>query len=140
LDATLCDVEGGAQALSEIDFNRLCRRWNLPVVVHQVVRRDRRGRRRYVDAVLRGPNGRVVRVEVDGAMHLLVRTYWDDMFRQNEFTISGEPILRYSSVAVRIDEATVVNQLSRALGLPSPLHAVANPLVRTRPGRDLVSF
>jgi hypothetical protein len=121
LDRTIDDIEGGSRALSEIDFVRMCRRWRLPVTARQQVRRDRWGRRRYLDVVLTGPSGQMVRAEIDGALHLLVRNYWDDMFRQNELTIAGSPVLRFSSVAVRIDERAVVDQLARALKLPSPL-------------------
>lgn len=125
---TLHDIEGGAAALSEIDFGRLCRRWRLPAhVVRQVVRRDRYGKRRYLDVTLTGPDGRTVRVEIDGAVHLLVRSYWEDMYRQNEFTIAGDPILRFPSVAVRIDELTVVDQVARALGLPPPVRLTTTP-------------
>lgn len=35
---TLHDITGGAKALSEIDFGRLCRRYNLGRVVHQAIR------------------------------------------------------------------------------------------------------
>jgi hypothetical protein len=136
LTATLQDIEGGAHALSEIDFGALCRRHNLPISARQSVRVDRRGRRRYLDAELTGPDGRTVRVEIDGALHLLVRTYWDDMLRHNEFTIAGEPILRYPSVAIRIDEHTVVGQITRALGLPEPL---ALRPVSVRSGHSLIS-
>ena len=136
---TLQDVQGGANALSEIDFGALCRRWNLPVTARQVVRKDRYGKRRYLDVELIGPDGLVARVEVDGAVHLLVRSYWDDMFRQNEFVISGDPILRFPSVAVRFDEFVVVDQVARALGLPGPTLRRAKALVRTSAGYDLVS-
>ncbi len=54
-------------------------------------------------------------VEIDGAAHRAVVTYWDDMYRGNELVISGEPVLRHPSVAVRLDEARVIEQL-RVLG------------------------
>jgi hypothetical protein len=122
------DVEGGAHALSEIDFGRLCRRYRLPVVARQVVRRDPGGRRRYLDVTLLSADGRVVRAEVDGALHLRPMRYWSDMWRQNERVIAGEPILRFSSVAVRVDEAKVADQLARALGMaPAAPHIGSLP-------------
>jgi hypothetical protein len=136
LSLTLHDVEGGARALSEIDFCRLCRRWRLPVTAQQVVRVDRNRKRRYLDVLLMGPDGRTVRAEVDGALHLLVRTYWDDMCRQNEYTIAGQPILRFSTVAVRTEELLVADQVARALALPSPL---TQEVVRAVPGSGLLS-
>lgn len=74
------DIEGGAQAMSEIDFVHFCKRNDLPKPRLQVVRRDSNGRRRYLDATLETP-GHVVRVEIDGALHLVATTYWADMAR-----------------------------------------------------------
>jgi hypothetical protein len=110
-------VEGGAHPLSEIDFGRLCRRYRRPVVARQEVRRDPGGRPRYLDVTLMSADGLVVRAEVDGALHLRPTTYWNDMWRQNERVIAGEPILRFSSVAIRVDQAKVADQLARALGM-----------------------
>jgi very-short-patch-repair endonuclease len=115
--AAVDDMGGGAQALSEIDFIRLCRRRGLHVACQQEVRREPSGRRRYIDATLVAPSGRVVRVEVDGALHMLFRSYWDDMRRGNELVIGGTPTLRFASIAVRLDEDVVVDQLRRALGV-----------------------
>ena len=115
LMAVLADIEGGAQALSEIDFVALCRRAGLPPPAQQVVRTDRFGRRRYLDVVWKLPGGRTVVVEIDGAVHLLAATYWDDMARQNELVLSGDIVLRYPSVAIRITQERVIEELRRAL-------------------------
>lgn len=122
--AVLHDIGGGAQALTEVDLGALCRRYGLLVPERQVVRLDASGRRRYLDARVSAPNGRSVLVEVDGALHLLVSTYWDDMRRLNEIVIGGEPVLRFPSSALYLDEATVGNQLRRACGL-DPLRVAA---------------
>jgi hypothetical protein len=50
LTLAVADIEGGSQALSEIDFVRLCRRYRLPEPVQQRLRREPSGRRRYLDA------------------------------------------------------------------------------------------
>jgi hypothetical protein len=47
---TLDDIEGGAQALSELDFVALCRRFRLPLPDLQERRVDASGRVRYLDA------------------------------------------------------------------------------------------
>jgi hypothetical protein len=47
---TLADIDGGAQALSEIDFVALCRRYQLPRPDLQERRTDAAGRARYLDA------------------------------------------------------------------------------------------
>ena len=115
IQRTLEDIEGGAQALSEIDIGRLCRRHGLRVTARQVIRHDAAGRRRYLDGLVTGPNGKQVAFEVDGAVHLAVRSYWDDMERSNELMIAGVGLLRFPSLAVRIDGRTVVDQFRRAL-------------------------
>jgi len=52
---------------------------------------------------------------VDGAVHLLVLNYWEDMERSNELLIAKVPQLRFPSLAVRVDGAKVVDQFRRAL-------------------------
>ena len=74
LMAAIRDIAQGAEALSEIDFRRLCRRFRLPEPTHQVVRVEASGRRRYVDAEWTRADGQVVAAEVDGALHLTPRT------------------------------------------------------------------
>ena len=113
--AVLADIAGGAEALSEIDFARLCRRHGLPEPTRQAIRNDRFGRRRYLDAEWRLPDGRVVVAEIDGALHLIYHQWWDDSLRQNELVISGSSVLRFPSALMRCAESTVVDQLTRAL-------------------------
>lgn len=115
--AAIGDIAQGAEALSEIDFRRLCRRFRLPVPVHQVVRAEPNGRRRYLDAEWKRRDGRVVVAEVDGAIHLTPRYWWNDQFRQNELTISGSLVVRFPSVIVRTEPALVADQLRRVLRL-----------------------
>lgn len=117
LTAVLLDAAGGAQALSEVDLGRMCRRFGLPQPVRQVARRDKNGKRRWLDATFRRADGRLVVVEVDGAAHLLPLDYWDDMARGNEITIRGERLLRFPSVAIYLEPARVADQLRRALEL-----------------------
>jgi len=111
----LSDIEQGAQALSEIDFHLLCRRHRLPAPERQTVRREPSGRKRYLDATWRRADGRLVVAEVDGALHLAVRSWWDDQLRQNELSVAGAGVLRFPSVLVRTEPAKVADQLRRAL-------------------------
>jgi hypothetical protein len=113
--AAVEDIAQGAQALSEIDFVRLCRRFALPAPRQQTVRHDRDGHRRYIDATWRRCDGRLVAVEVDGALHLAVSRWWADQLRQNELSLSDVILLRYPSVVVREEPALVAAQLRRAL-------------------------
>jgi hypothetical protein len=119
LTKALVDIAGGAHAMSEIDFIRFCKRNRLPKPVHQVVRKDANGRRRYLDAVLVGPAGEV-RVEIDGALHLVVQTYWSDMYRGNERTIARQGQLRFPSYVIYANDPQAIGQLRRALGLSGP--------------------
>jgi len=54
-------------------------------------------------------------LEVDGALHLIARHWWDDQLRQNELAIVGDVVLRFPSVVVRCEQMLVVDQLRRAL-------------------------
>jgi hypothetical protein len=115
LTLAVADIEGGAQALSEIDFVRLCRRHRLPQPMQQRLRHEPSGRRRYLDASWRRADGRLVVAEVDGGLHLTPRRWWDDQLRQNELALSDALVLRFPSVVVRTDPQAVAEQLRRAL-------------------------
>jgi hypothetical protein len=103
------DIEGGAHSLLEIDFRRLARRAGLPPPRGQQVRRDSAGRRRYLDADFEH-----FAVEVDGAVHLRPRTWWDDMWRQNDVVLAGTPVLRFAPIGVRLEPERVIRQLQQA--------------------------
>lgn len=117
LRLAVADIAQGAQALSELDFVQLCRRHGLPEPELQRIRHESSGRRRYLDASWRRGDGRLVVVEVDGAVHLQPRTWFEDQLRQNELVLGDSLVLRFPSVVVRTEEAAVVAQLRRALGL-----------------------
>jgi len=109
---TISDIEGGTEALSEIDFSRLCRRHLLPEPDRQRRRTDAEGRTRFIDAYW--PRWRL-QVEVDGAHHMEVRHWAADMLRQNQLWLDGERILRFPAWLVRSDPAAVAAQLRTAL-------------------------
>lgn len=109
------DIAQGAQALSEIDLTRLCRRHGVPEPIRQAVRREPSGRRRYLDAEWRSRTEKRVVAEIDGALHLIVGRWWDDQLRHNELAIIGDVALRFPTVVVRGEEHLVVDQLRRAL-------------------------
>jgi hypothetical protein len=92
LGSVLVDIAGGAQALSELDLVRVCRRHGLPEPRLQVVRRDRHGRRRWLDAVFDLPRGR-------------------------ELVVDGKAVVRVAAVTLRLAEARVADQLGRLLRL-----------------------
>lgn len=111
----VADIAQGADALSEIDFFRLCRRHDLPLPTRQAVRVEPSGRRRYLDAEWRLPNGRIVAVEVDGAVHLAPERWFADQLRQNEVVLGGTSLLRFPSIVLRTEERLVADQLRRLL-------------------------
>ena len=115
MGAAIDDIGMGAQALSEIDFTRLCRRARLPEPTRQQVRVEPGGRRRYLDGEWDLGDGRRVVAEVDGAVHLAPRRWFDDQLRQNELALSGSMVLRFPSVVVRHEPELVIAQLRRAL-------------------------
>lgn len=117
IKATITDITAGAQALSELDFSRLTRRYGLPEPSRQVLRRDSAGRNRWLDAYWEG--ARLV-VEVDGLWHMDAAAWWADMRRDNELTISGLRVLRFPAFVVRDQPAAVAAQIASALGLPWP--------------------
>jgi very-short-patch-repair endonuclease len=112
INATLLDIAGGAQALSEINLVELCRRFHLPSPDMQTRREDASGRIRYLDAYWRRWK---LHVEVDGAHHMEAMHWADDMLRQNLVWIGGDRILRFSAALVRYRPALVAGQLDAAL-------------------------
>jgi len=110
--STLADISGGAQALSELDFCRLTRRYRLPEPDRQAVRRDEAGRRRWLDAYW---DQACLVVEVDGLWHMEAAAWWADMYRENDLTLGGLRVLRFPAFAVRDHPSAVAGQLRRAL-------------------------
>lgn len=115
LQFAVYDIAQGAQALSEIDFYRLCARHGLPRPRLQAVRIEPDGRRRYLDAEWARSDGSLVAVEVDGALHLTSVIWINDQLRHNEVVIGGTPVLRFPSILVRDDDPIVASQLGRLL-------------------------
>jgi hypothetical protein len=111
--ATLADIAGGAHALSELDFARLARRYGLPAPDRQVMRLDRDGRRRWLDAYWEEAH---LAVEVDGLWHMEAAAWWADMRRGNDLTISGLRVLRFPAFVVRDQPDVVAAQIRDALG------------------------
>jgi very-short-patch-repair endonuclease len=124
IKATLGDIAGGAQALSELDLARLVRRHRLPEPDRQAPRRDAAGRRRWLDAVWE--TARLI-VEVDGIHHLDADQYWADMDRGNDFTLGGYRILRFPAFVVRYQADYVAGKIRGALRSPRAATALASP-------------
>jgi very-short-patch-repair endonuclease len=106
------DAAGGAHSLAEIDFVRLCRRYRLPLPDQQVRRTDKAGRTRYLDAYWRRFR---LHIEIDGAHHMDVRNWWNDMQRQNQVWMTGDRVLRFPAWVVRQRPGEVAAQIAKAL-------------------------
>ncbi|MGH3739484.1 MAG: hypothetical protein ACRDT6_28370 [Micromonosporaceae bacterium] len=109
---TVADVTGGAHSIAELALVRLCREHGLPLPDQQHTRRDRQGRRRYLDAYWSRWR---LHVEVDGGHHTEVRQWWADMSRQNDLWIAGDRILRFPSWLIRHHPTQVATHLRTAL-------------------------
>lgn len=103
------DIAGGAQALSELDFARICRIHGLPEPPRQVVRRGPRGRT-YLD--VRWACGLVV--EIDGAGHRWGLAVSDDNLRHNFATLAGDTVLRIDTIGLRTLEEDFMAQVVTA--------------------------
>lgn len=111
----LCnDLEGGAEALSEVEFLAFCRRHGFPKPRLQV-RMDSGGRRRYLDATFRRPDGTTFGVEVDGGIHLLLQVKARDDLKDNYAKLARRLVLRFSSVLIYTDDSEAVQQIRDAL-------------------------
>lgn len=109
----LCDIEGGAQALSELDFYRaVIRQFGLPQPSGQAGRRDSRGKQRWIDVMFEEWN---VVVEIDGAQHTQPLEQWDDMDRDNDLNIDGYRVLRFPAWLVRRNPERVARKILEAL-------------------------
>jgi very-short-patch-repair endonuclease len=105
------DIADGAQALSELDFAKLCRRRGLPEPSRQVVRRGPRGRV-YLDVYW--DDFKVV-IEIEGVHHDAPENSIDDCLRQNSLTISRESVLRIPVLGLRTCPAPFMDQVEQAL-------------------------
>jgi hypothetical protein len=115
--ASLVDIGGGAQSISEIDVARMCRRFGLAAPRRQVKRRDAYGRQRYTDCEWELPDSRVVVLEVDGAFHMEIEHWEDDIVRHRQLTRPGRIMVRCTAREMRDEPKRVFDDLV-ALGVP----------------------
>lgn len=105
------DIADGAQALSELDFTKLCRRRGLPEPNRQVVRRGPRGRV-YLDVYW--DDFKVV-IEIEGVHHDAPENSIDDCLRQNALTISRDSVLRIPVLGLRTCPEQFMEQVEQVL-------------------------
>jgi hypothetical protein len=114
ISEALDDIEGGAHALSELDFTRkVVRAFGLPEPERQSARRDEQGRRRYLDVVW---DRWKVAAEIDGAQHFRDPLQsWDDMERDIDLQINGYLVMRIPAWMVRTRPDYVAWKIRTAL-------------------------
>jgi very-short-patch-repair endonuclease len=112
------DLVDGAHSLGELDFARLCRQAGLPEPDRQVVRRSPKGRI-YLDVRWSGI-GLVVEIDGSGHRHGLAVT--DDNLRQNLVTLSGDMVLRFDLLALRLRPDQVLSQVCGAHAILTARH------------------
>lgn len=111
LAGVIADICDGVRSLGELDFARLCRRYGLPPPSRQVMRRLPGGRV-YLDVYWDHCD---LVVEIDGGHHAQALHPVLDALRQNEITLTRNTVLRIPLLGLRLDEATFMNQVARAL-------------------------
>lgn len=114
---TLLEIGGGAQSLGELDVRRMCRAHRIAAPRRQHRRLDARGRVRFTDCEWSLADGRVLVLEVDGAFHMDVERWEDDIARQRALTAAGRAIVRCSTRELRDEPDRVARDLIR-LGVP----------------------
>lgn len=114
----LLDFAGGIQSGAEKDVAAMCRRARLPLPHRQTRRKDASGRWRYTDCEWVTSLGRVVVLEVDGAFHLDVDTWLDDMERERDIVTTGPTVIRCSAYDVRETPDAISHSLQRLGVLP----------------------
>lgn len=111
------EIAGGAQSLAEMDVRRFCRRYGFAPPARQVRRRDADGRVRYTDCEWRLVDGRILILEVDGAFHMDVEQWEDDLARQRAPSATDRLVVRCTAREVRDCSPGLARDLS-PLGVP----------------------
>jgi very-short-patch-repair endonuclease len=106
---SVLDAAGGIQSLPERDFRNIWARSGLPRLTHQERVRGRNGNY-YLDAYCAELG---FGIEVHGIPHLGVQRWTDDLARGNEIVIGGNPVLQFTSYAIRHAPAEIIDQLRR---------------------------
>ncbi len=113
----LAEISGGAQSMAEMDIRRMCRRTGIVSPTRQRRRLDSSGRTRFTDCEWVLPSGHVVILEIDGAFHMDVEHWEDDLARQRRLSGPGRTVVRCTSREVRDDYEQLGRDLI-ALGVP----------------------
>lgn len=111
--AALAEIAGGADSLAELDLARLCRRAGLPRPRRQIRRQDSAGKIRFTDCEWLLPDGRTLVLEIDGAFHMDVRHWQDDLARHRRLSAQDRVIIRCTARELRENPDQVAADLKR---------------------------
>lgn len=114
---TLGEIADGSQSVAELDVLRLCRDYSLATPRQQTKRRDADGRIRFTDCEWLLPDGRTLVLEVDGAFHMDVEHWEDDLARQRALAAHDRVQIRCTARELRDVPGTIARDL-RLLGVP----------------------
>ena len=109
----LAELSGGAQSGAEMDVRRYCKAFDLVLPARQVRRRDATGRVRYTDCEWCTIDGRSVVLEVDGAFHMEVSHWEDDIARQRALTATSVALVRCTTRELRELDPALASDLVR---------------------------
>ncbi len=114
---TISMVEGGAHSGAELEVERMCRRFALPLPTRQIRRSDRGGKGRWTDAEWVLADGSTLVLEVDGGYHLDILQAGDDAKRSRRITTRTRVVVRCTAYELTHESEEVALDLI-ALGLP----------------------
>lgn len=113
----LTEFAGGAQSMAEVDVGKFCKEFGFVLPTRQRCRTDETGRVRFTDAEWLLEDGRTLVLEVDGALHLSMGNYSEDIRRQRALTREDVIIWRCTAYELR-NEPDELADLMRRLGVP----------------------
>jgi hypothetical protein len=109
----LVDIAGGAQSMAEIDIGRVCTQFGIPRPTRQRRRLDADGRLRFTDAEWDLPHEHVLILEVDGAFHMEVEHWEDDIARERALLDPTRHVIRCTASELRHNPGSVIAALIR---------------------------
>jgi len=114
---TLAEIADGSQSVAELDVLRMCRDHGLCAPRQQTKRRDARGRIRFTDCEWQLPDGRTLVLEIDGAFHMDVQHWEDDLARQRALAAHDRVQIRCTARELRDTPGSIARDL-RMLSVP----------------------
>lgn len=114
---SLGEISDGAQSVAELDVLRMCRQFGLATPRRQTKRQDAGGRIRFTDCEWLLPDGRLLVLEVDGAFHMEIAHWEDDIARQRALAARDRVQIRCTARELRDTPGSIARDL-RILGVP----------------------